>query len=484
MASNATTVMATNDVQMPVEVVSVISTEGSVRDELAAVSHGVAPLNDGLKPQMSGASETSIPMEEMKPKKETTWASRTFAPGSSFTATIAVIKATLGGAILSNTYEMAIGGYVSAITLLILMAVLNVLSLDMIVKTVEKTGKRSYATIIEYLYGRKILYVFQIAMVVFCLGSSASYLVTVVDSLAPLFNQLTINEPHAWYHIMLTSRYYLSLIMLGIVMYPICLVKSLGSLRYLTIVSILGIFWLAVVALYLLGSNGISENFDRGHAYAPVSWITCIEGVTTYIFGYCNQANMPEIYMEMNPRSPKKLRWVAIWSAIVSTAVYLVIAIPFLLVFGSDAKSSVLINMADWIPQGDVVVIIGFIWTGISFIGTYPFMVYPVRVALINTFEPKRADFWGVVVVTIAVIISYLIDIALPDVSILMGIVGAIAGSILCFIAPGYFCISTSKSKKFFARENWLYAAFVILGCITLVGGTAISVYQILEFFQ
>ncbi|KAF4678658.1 Solute carrier 38 member [Perkinsus olseni] len=458
MASNATTVMATNDVQMPAEVVSVISTEGSVRDELDAVSRGVAPLNDGLKPQMSGPSETSIPMEEMKPKKDT-WASRTFAPGSSFTATIAVIKATLGGAILSNTYEMAIGGYVSAITLLIFMAVLNVLSLDMIVKTVEKTGKRSYATIIEYLYGRKILYVFQIAMVVFCLGSSASYLVTVVDSLAPLFNQLTINEPHAWYHIMLTSR-------------------------YLTIVSILGMFWLAVVALYLLGSNGISENFDRGHAYAPVSWITCIEGVTTYIFGYCNQANMPEIYMEMNPRSPKKLRWVAIWSAIVSTAVYLVIAIPFLLVFGSDAKSSVLINMADWIPQGDVVVIIGFIWTGISFIGTYPFMVYPVRVALINTFQPKRADFWGVVVVTIAVIISYLIDIALPDVSILMGIVGAIAGSILCFIAPGYFCISTSKSKKFSARENWLYAAFVILGCITLVGGTAISVYQILEFFQ
>ncbi|EEQ99924.1 10 transmembrane domain, possible aa transporter, putative [Perkinsus marinus ATCC 50983] len=364
------------------------------------------------------------------------------------------------------------------------MAVLNVFSLEMIVKTVEKTGKTSYATIIEHLCGRKVLYGFQIAMVVFCLGSSASYLVTVVDSLAPLFNQLTIDDPNAWYHIMLTSRYYLSLIMLGIVMYPICLVKSLGSLRYLTIVSILGIFWLAIVALYLLGSNGISENFDRGHAYAPVSWIACIEGVTTYIFGFCNQANMPEIYMEMSNRSPKKLRSVAVWSAVICTAVYFIIAIPFLLVFGSDAQSSVLLNMADWIPQGDVVVIIGFIWTGTSFIGTYPFMVYPVRVALINTFQPKRADFWGVVVVTIAVVISYLIDIALPDVSILMGIVGAIAGSILCFIAPGYFCISISKSKRFFAAENWLYAAFVILGCITLVGGTAISVYQILEFAE
>ncbi|EER02065.1 hypothetical protein Pmar_PMAR009488, partial [Perkinsus marinus ATCC 50983] len=53
--------------------------------------------------------------------------------------------------------------------------------------------------------------------------------------------------------------------MLGIVMYPICLVKSLGSLGYLITVSILGIFWLAIVALYLLGSNSISENFDRGH---------------------------------------------------------------------------------------------------------------------------------------------------------------------------------------------------------------------------
>jgi len=489
MASATTAVIPTTSSlsQIPADAVSVVSTEGSVRDELDLVSQtiGVVPMNDGAKQQAvsSTASQASSLKEEMKPKKDT-WASRTFAPGSPFTATIAVIKATLGGAILSNTYMMAIGGYVSAITLLIFMAVLNVFSLDMIVRTVEKTGKKSYAEIIEHLYGRKVLYGFQIAMVIFCLGSSASYLVTVVDSLAPLFNQLTIDEPHAWYHIMLTSRYYLSLIMLGIIMYPICLVKSLGSLRYLTIVSILGIFWLAVVALYLLGSNGISENFNTGHAYAPINWISCIEGVTTYIFGFCNQANMPEIYMEMSPRSPKKLRWVAIWSAIISCGVYFIIAIPFLLVFGSESQSSVLINMADWIPKGDVVVIIGFIWTGISFIGTYPFMIYPIRVALINTFKPKRADFWGVIVVTIAVIISYLIDIALPDVSILMGIVGAIAGSILCFIAPGYFCISTSKSKKFFAKENWLCASFVILGCITLVGGTAISVYQILEFFS
>ncbi|EER04480.1 amino acid transporter, putative [Perkinsus marinus ATCC 50983] len=153
--------------------------------------------------------------------------------------------------------------------------------------------------------------------------------------------------------------------MLGIVMYPICLVKSLGSLGYLITVSILGIF----------------------------CWIACIEGVTTYIFGFCNQANMPEIHIEMSNRSPKKLRSVAVWSAVICTAVYFIIAISFLLVFGSDAQSSVLLNMADWIPQGDVVVIIGFIWTGISFIGTYPCMVYPVRVALINTFQPKRADF-------------------------------------------------------------------------------------------
>ncbi|KAF4723863.1 Solute carrier 38 member, partial [Perkinsus olseni] len=222
MTSNTTSVIATDHIST--QAASSTSTEGSVRDELASVSQSVGTVqsNERTKSQsqLSTASEATSSVEEMQPKKET-WASRTFAPGSSFTATIAVVKATLGGAILSNTYEMAIGGYVSAIVLLMVFAVLNVLSLDMIVKTVEKTGKRSYATIIEYLYGRKILYVFQIAMVVFCLGSSASYLVTVVDSLAPLFNQLTINEPHAWYHIMLTSRYYLSLIMLGIVMYPI-----------------------------------------------------------------------------------------------------------------------------------------------------------------------------------------------------------------------------------------------------------------------
>mmetsp|Transcript_1964 Transcript_1964/g.1612 ORF Transcript_1964/g.1612 Transcript_1964/m.1612 type:complete len:80 (-) Transcript_1964:200-439(-) len=65
----------------------------------------MVPMNDGAKQQAvsSTASQASSLKEEMKPKKDT-WASRTFAPGSPFTATIAVIKATLGGAILSNTY--------------------------------------------------------------------------------------------------------------------------------------------------------------------------------------------------------------------------------------------------------------------------------------------------------------------------------------------------------------------------------------------
>mmetsp|Transcript_3780 Transcript_3780/g.4353 ORF Transcript_3780/g.4353 Transcript_3780/m.4353 type:complete len:109 (+) Transcript_3780:85-411(+) len=108
MASATTAVIPTTSSlsQIPADAVSVVSTEGSVRDELDLVSQtiGVVPMNDGAKQQAvsSTASQASSLKEEMKPKKDT-WASRTFAPGSPFTATIAVIKATLGGAILSNT---------------------------------------------------------------------------------------------------------------------------------------------------------------------------------------------------------------------------------------------------------------------------------------------------------------------------------------------------------------------------------------------
>ncbi|EER06097.1 amino acid transporter, putative [Perkinsus marinus ATCC 50983] len=187
--------------------------------------------------------------------------------------------------------------------------------------------------------------------------------------------------------------------------------------------------------------------------------------------------------MEMSDRSPRKFRIVAAWASSVCLLVYLLISLCFTLVYGGDVDSSIILNLNEFIPEGNVIVIIGLILSAVAYIGTYPFTVYPVRVAVVTILKPKRPEFVGVITVTVVVILTYIIAACLPDISILLGVVGAISGSILCFLAPGGFNVAISKSKRLFAPENAKYTSIFMFGCFTLVVGTSVAAFQVVDYY-
>lgn len=439
----------------------------------------------------SSVAETTSPMGKVDgdEKSMMNWKDiatcHLISPGSPVTAAIAVVKATLGAAPFAVAYAMATGGFVAGIVLLVAMSVLNVLSLEYIVNVVEKTGKTSYVDIVDHLMGRKVGYIFQFAVIAFSLGSCATYLVTMFDILSPVFSQLLIGQENTWYGKMLTERVYLSLVLAVFVLYPISLVKNISSLRYLTLCGSIGVCYLAVVAIYLLICYGPSDSFELSQAAGPVNWVLLLQAVNTFIFASCNQANIPEIYAEMHPRSLGRMRWVAVVSAVISLAAYISIGVIYFVVFGYDTQSNIILNLSAWIPEGNVVVIAAFILSGIAFIVSYPLNVHPIKVTILNAAKPKRPDLWAVVIVTSVIAISYVVAVVLPDVSVILGLVGAIAGSILSFIAPGAFALAISEKRfKFFCRENIKPSLLFIFGCITLVLGTCISFYQIIEYYS
>ncbi|KAF4726071.1 Solute carrier 38 member [Perkinsus olseni] len=139
--------------------------------------------------------------------------------------------------------------------------------------------------------------------------------------------------------------------------------------------------------------------------------------------------------------------------------------------------------MNKFIPEGNVVVIIGLVLSAVAYIGTYPFTVYPVRVAVVTILRPKRPELVGVVTVTVVVLLTYIIAACLPDISIILGVVGAISGSILCFLAPGGFNIAVSKSKRLLAPENAKCTGIFIFGCFTLVVGTSVAAFQVVDYY-
>ncbi|KAF4739207.1 Solute carrier 38 member, partial [Perkinsus olseni] len=153
--------------------------------------------------------------------------------------------------------------------------------------------------LVPYLFGNAVGYWFQAPIMIFCVGAGSGYLITVTDILSSLF--AAVVESDTWYGNLLTKRVYLSLLVLAVVLYPISLVRRMSSLRYLTLVSIFGIFYLGFVGVFLLATEGLSPDFTTNDItfYAPTGWVSCLGAANTFIFAFCNQCNIPDIYMEM-----------------------------------------------------------------------------------------------------------------------------------------------------------------------------------------
>mmetsp|Transcript_1814 Transcript_1814/g.1503 ORF Transcript_1814/g.1503 Transcript_1814/m.1503 type:complete len:186 (+) Transcript_1814:311-868(+) len=122
------------------------------------------------------------------------------------------------------------------------------------------------------------------------------------------------------------------------------------------------------------------------------------------------------------------------------------------LAFGMEVQSSVIINLGQFIAQGDVMVCISFALECITIIGAFPLVVYPQRSSIVHFVSaclPPKNEWskrvYGWIVVVIIIGLSYAVAIALPDVNVMLGLVGSLTGSIVTFYSPAAFILKISK---------------------------------------
>ncbi|KAF4692064.1 Solute carrier 38 member [Perkinsus olseni] len=363
------------------------------------------------------------------------------AEGSEAAAAFSLMKGTLGAGALAVPYTMYCAGIIAGTILLCAMCFFTFLSVEMIVRAQDIAKKDTYEDLVDMLFGKKWGWVFQIGMFLFCFGTAAAYIVTIYDIFNPVFVAAFGSHPDTWYGIMFVNRIYFSILVTVIILWPISLLKGIGSIRYLTMAGSVGVVFLAITAIYTLSRYGVSDTFDP---------------------------NVPEIYV--GPVEPEAFRYEE--------------GILFFINFGDDIASSVLISLSPLIQSGDPMVCIAFILMGVAIVGCFPLNIYPVRTTILHSLNPKKhRTIIGIIVATLTVALSFAVAVALPDVNMILGLVGAIAGSIVCFLGPGAFNLVLAKGKMF-AWKNWWYWLMIVVGLVSLVLGTWVSLDGVIDFYS
>ncbi|EER14446.1 10 transmembrane domain, possible aa transporter, putative [Perkinsus marinus ATCC 50983] len=414
------------------------------------------------------------------------------APDGRFSAVFNLAAATLGAGALAVPISILNAGIFGGLVLLLAMGVLSLLSIVMITQACHVTGKPTYEELLDHLFGKRVGYVFDLVMVLFCFGTCVTYMITLFDILSPVLIHIIGPNPDNWFLSLWVHRVPFTAIAAALVLLPLSMREHISEIRYVTFLGVIGVCFLSLTSIYVLSRYGVSDELPSSMVSPVNGWTSLMAAINTYTFAYCNQPNVPEVYIQVRDSSPRRFLPVVAWTILICFSVYATIGVMCFFAFGMSLESSVIVNMGQYISRGDVMVCIAFALMCVTVVGAFPLVVYPQRSSIVHAISavlPPKTSFrrrvYGWIVVVFIIGLSYAVAIALPDVNVMLGLVGSLTGSIVTFYSPAAFILKISKKPILtFDFEHIICYVLIVVGTIAFVLGTYASVQGVIEYYN
>jgi sodium-coupled neutral amino acid transporter 7/8 len=387
-------------------------------------------------------------MEPTETKTQTVSTQGFMKAGSTSVAIITLAKGTLGAGILALPSKAAFSGFPLFFVLLAIGGYFTSKSIQMIARGASQTGKYVFEEITEAMFGRSMGIVLGISMLLNCYGASIVYVIAIYDSLKALLGQVEAATGVNW-------PLYATLIIGGAVLVPLSVFEKINSLRIVSVAGVFGVFFTVASVVYALAYYGISPSFKPPTGSVATmmvpqgGFVDIMTVISTVTFAFCNQFNVPQVYDEMTDKSAKAVTKAAYLSTGLAMILYILTAVAGYLCYGLEIEKDIMLNFTGLIETGHVLIYIGISAVTLSVSVCHLLSNFPMRLSVIF-FLPQHLHENRVIklavplftaVSTIAIACIY------ADLSIFLGLVGALTGSIICYIVPAMFSIRAKQME-------------------------------------
>lgn len=399
----------------------------------------------------------------------------------------------LGAGILSIPYALAQCGLVLGLFLLALTAVASTLSCNLILSSYLRTGRGSFGDLALVLYGPIVSNSVKLLIVVLNIGAASAYILVIKSLLPPSLCQIAGKESF------LCDGPVADDVVTGIlvfcVVFPLCCLENLSSLRHTSMLA----FLFAVFLTVAIAVRSIQFGEYCGISYGPKSLTGVFQGLPVFCFSFVCHLNVLPVYSQLRKRSPVRMRNI-FRNAIVFAMLLYCCAGSFGYVRFSCTPEGVPDNILaiGYFPIDDNLIAAARIAEALTCTLALPLIQYPTRVAIHSWLfaapkflhtshsqqqiqQQQQQQQQGSAAGTMAenqhllprrthgnthnslkvraaeslliLIIGYTLALLVPNVSTVFGLLGSLCCSMVVFILPGVFYLGATRAVMSRVRE-------------------------------
>ncbi|RLN78847.1 hypothetical protein BBJ28_00014524 [Nothophytophthora sp. Chile5] len=388
--------------------------------------------------------------------------------GSMFTMTVAIV----GAGVLALPYAVQQAGLVLGILLIVLGAVATNFTLRLLLECSDLGQARSYMDLASATGGRKLAGFTQLIVCLNLFGTCVGYLVGSAELIQLAMRTFLGSASHSIF----LDRQALILMLAGVFVLPLSLLRSLESLRFSSLFSILCIAFMTLVIVikyFQFVHQGLAPTIAFQFKHLPLfNWhlSALLHAIPLVVFSFTCHPNVLPIYLVLKRRSSRRMYKVLNRSIGIATTVYALCGFFVVLTFGELTQSNFLKN--DY--HGDGAVIAGCLGFSVALILTVPLFVHTlrdnIREALLAN---RRLDLGRHALLSLALVLAaLLVALGSGDIASVLGVLGATTNPVICFLLPAFFVYRLGGQQ---------HRASQAVAIAQAVGITVVSVLSLLQ---
>jgi sodium-coupled neutral amino acid transporter 7/8 len=300
------------------------------------------------------------------------------------------------------------------------------------------------------------------------------YLTVIADTAAPLFGHWF---PGKWY----ADRRFVITLFSVLFVFPLICLKKVSLLSYTSGLAVLSSAYtcafIVVQRIIILAKDGLPPSVNI--AINPSFQILGAFPIITFAF-QCHIMLIP-IYAELYNPTIGRMTIVIIAALGVCLSLEGTVAIFGYLSFGAATAGNILLNY----PMKNIGAGVARVGMGFVAIFAYPMANFTARLtirSLVFKRDPEFADWKFYTVTVLWFIMTLLIALFVPNISIVFGLTGSLGCTAVMFLFPGLILWVLARDYSGISKvSSRLYAVFLLIfGMIVLLGGTFVSIMEII----
>lgn len=361
----------------------------------------------------------------------------------------------VGAGVLALPYACAQAGLLLGMLLVAIVCFAVKQSFNLLLWSTDLSNEIGYEQLGQAVGGTKFAGFIKCFIILDSLGPLSAYMVVVGDSMQLFLERYVDNDGSVW-----ASKTFIIALCVLLIVVPLSFVEKIEKLEVSSLLSLLPLAWLMVMQVISFAMNGVTDGIEMFGSNIFLA-------LPVVVFAFSCQQVMPPIYKEMKVKGGGKpeINKVVNGALGLSALSYFWVGFLGYLQYGSESEGNIMANF----PPG---VWSDILWVSmsLSILFSYPVVVYPARISVDRLlFSGRPHSYCRFVVENLLIVaVAFMIGVAIPSFSTLLGLFGAITSTAIGYIFPPVFYLGLSPLP--FKQDTRKWIALTLLVCGTTAG--------------